>query len=860
MLNRNLKRRIERIDGVSKVTLYGVNKKEVRIQLLADRIAAHKIDLNRLSTILRRSNFSVTAGKITDTNRRFVVRPIGEFKSVDDIGQIIINNNLRLKDVAKISYDHPRQLEMRHLDQKYAIGLEVFKESGANIVEVTNRILAEIEDIKNLTEMEGVSLFVMDSQADGILSSLNELLKSGLLGATLAVIILFFFLRRMTTTLIVTLAVPFSLLVTLSFMFFFNLTLNILSMMGLMLAIGMLVDNAVVVTESIHRHQLENDDKNYATLIGIKEVGMAITAGTLTTAIVFLPFLLSPNNQISIQINFVTITIIIALGASLLIAQTVVPLLASRVKPSERQKKETIVDKIIEWYADILGWTLSHRKITTSLIFLTLLSVTLPARYVKKDLFPPQGDRQLRLFYHINGHYTLEKVEEAVDMIEEYLFKNQEKFEIRSVYSYFTQGWASSTILLTKDDEVKRAQEIIREEIREGLPKLAIAKPTFDWRRPGGSRDNIRVNLIGKSSNLLEELSFEITWMLDQIPGLKDVRSDAEVGEKEVQVVVNRERARRYGYSTQQIANLVSVAMRGNNLRKLRDKEGEIDVRVEFRGDDRQTLDDLKNLPLFKENGETVILAAIADFTISRGPRGIHRENRSTSLGISANLDGITPGEAREQVTRLINRFKFPPGYSWSFGQNFDFEQETNKMLMTNTLLALILIYLVMAALFESLVFPAAIWSSISFAVVGVGWFFLITDTSFSMMAWIGVLLLIGVVVNNGIVLIDHINQLRAKGAKRDQAILQAGRERFRPILMTASTTVLSLLPLCFGTTQIGGGGPPYFPMARAIVSGLTFSTMVTLLILPTIYVLLDNLRNWSRNIIMLVKIGVLLS
>jgi HAE1 family hydrophobic/amphiphilic exporter-1 len=178
-------------------------------------------------------------------------------------------------------------------------------------------------------------------------------------------------------------------------------------------------------------------------------------------------------------------------------------------------------------------------------------------------------------------------------------------------------------------------------------------------------------------------------------------------------------------------------------------------------------------------------------------------------------------------------------------------------MLMTNTLLALILIYLVMAALFESLVFPAAIWSSISFAVVGVWWFFLITDTSFSMMAWIGVLILIGVVVNNGIVLIDHINQLRAKGIERNQAILQAGRERFRPILMTAATTVLSLSPLCFGTTQIGGGGPPYFPMARAIVGGLSFSTLVTLIILPTIYVLLDNLRNWSRHIIMMTKIGV---
>ena len=858
MLNRNIKRRLERINGVSRVELYGIEKKQIQVELLADRIKSHNINLNKLSQILTQSNFSVTAGRITDGQHRFVVRPISEFQSVKDFENLIIGaHNLRLKDVANVSYQNPVLDYGRHLDRKYAIGLDVFKESGANTIAVTEAVTAEIDEISRLPEMAGIAIYYMDNQAEGILSSLRELLKSGLLGAFFAVALLFFFLRKFQTTMMVILAVPFSLLVTVALLYFFNLSLNILTMMGLMLSVGMLVDNGVVVTESIYRHrQNDKTEKLVAIKKGVKEVGLAITAGTLTTAIVFLPNIVNSQNEVSMYLKHVGLTIVFALGASLLIAQTVIPLIARHVRLRLSNPKATTVDKMVTSYRRVLVWMIGHHKISLLIVFLVLVSVAIPMKFVSKDMFPPQEDRRIRLRYQINGSYTIEKIEEAVDVIEEYLFANQEDFEIKSVYSYYNTNYAMSTIILTEKESAHKSLDQIKEEIRENLPKLAIAQPSFERRHRQGDGEGVRVQLVGKSSERLVALSHDVAWVLSKIAGFTDVRSQAEAGDEEVQVVIDRDRARQYGFSVRDIARTISVSMRGQNLRKLRAEDGEIDVRVMMQKEDQRTLDNLKDLPLFNDQGQVVRLASLADFKIRRGPRNIFRENRTTIMSVYLDLDDVTMDQARSKIRAVLDNYNFPTGYSYNFGSAFSYEDETMQMMMMNTLLALALIYFVMAALFESLVFPAAIWTSIIFAIVGVFWFFLITGTNFDLMAWTGVLILIGVVVNNGIVLIDYVNQLRSRGRTRTEAILQAGQYRLRPILMTAGTTILGLIPLCFGGTLVGGGGPPYFPMARAIVGGLAFSTFVTLIILPTIYITLDDLRNWSRRVLRLAKIN----
>lgn len=878
LLNRKLKRRIERIDGVSQVELYGVNPKEVRIELKADRVAAHHVDLVQLQEQLGRSNFSLTAGRLTDAGRRYLVRPLGELRTLDEIENLVVNERgLRLKDIADVVYDDPELDHGRHLNRTYAVGMNISKEGGANTVGVTEEVIKALGEAEGDPEMAGINIYYMDSAAEGIVSSLRDLLEAGLLGGVFALLVLFLFLRRLSTTLIVALAVPISILVTVGVLYFLGLTLNILSMMGLMLAVGMLVDNAVVVVESIHRHQhlaasgpasegapedAEEDPvlsapdavtRRSATLRGTGEVALAVTAGTLTTAIVFLPMIVSQADEVTLFLKHVSIAICVALGVSLALSLTVVPLLTARLRPPKPSKQTSFIERLTDRYGRVLDWLLRHRKTSAVLIVALLASVAVPASVVKQDFFPDDNEsRELRLFYHLNDTYTLEHVEAAVDRIEEYLFAHQDEFEIESVYSYFQADQAQSTILLKEKDFEKKTEEV-EALIREGLPKLAIGRPSFSWEDGGGGAESVRVTLSGKSSEQLAELAEEVERRLARVAGLKDVRSEVGQGEKEVRVVVDRERARQYGFSTQQVAGTVAAALRGQNLRRFRTADGEVEMRLRFQDADRQTMDQLRTLPLWQQQSggsrQPLHLAALADLEVQRGPRTIHRENRTTMIGVSAALDGLTMGEARERVEQALEGLELPPGYQWGYGQRFQQEEESQSIMMMNLLLALALIYLVMAALFESLIHPAAIWTSIVFAVVGVFWFFLLTGTTFSIMAWIGILILIGVVVNNAIVLIDHINHLRAEGLPRHEAIVQGGRDRLRPILMTAATTILGLIPLCIGTTQIGGDGPAYYPMARAIVGGLAFSTGITLLILPAIYVMLDDLRYWSRDL-----------
>ncbi len=849
LIDRNVKRRIERISGVSKVQLHGVEKKEILIDLRADRILAHKVDIGRLQQNLRNSNLVLTAGRITDGQKRYNVRPLVEFQSVDDIENLIINEKgLRLKDVANVRYDHPELNYGRHLDQSYAIGLEIFKESGANTVDVGDRVLAAINEIEGSTEMHGIKLFFMDNAAEGIVSSIDELMKSGMWGALFAILVLYFFLRRISTTLIVALSIPFSLIITTGFMYFLNMSLNILTMMGLMLSVGMLVDNAVVITESIFRHQKLGENPEQATILGIKEVGLAVAAATSTTAIVFLPFIMATADEITTYMKHVSVTIIIALAASLLIALTLIPLLTSKIKYKTKTQKATIIDKASVHYGKILKWTLAHPGYSTLIIIGILASTVLPIMNVKIDMFPEREDRRLYLNYYVNSNYNVEKVEEAVDVIEEYLYANKDQFDIESVYSYYQTGSAMSTLILKEEEEATKSEFELQKEIVKDLPKIAIGSPSFERQSSSGSEENISIQLWGDSSELLADLSKDVEWRLSKIPGLMDVRSSAEAGDREVHIKVNQEQAQKHDFSAQDVGQIVAVALRGQNLRRFKTATGEIEMKLRLQDSDRENLEQLKNLVIYDDSGQSLELATLADFNWRKGPQSIHRIDRQTTIAVTAALEELSVKEARSKIEKQLAKFELPPGYSWGFGRRFQREDDTAKIMMINMILALILIYFVMASLFESLVYPGVIWTSIIFAIIGTFWFFWITGTTFSMMAWIGVFVLIGIVVNNGIVLIDHINQLRTEGLPRKEAIYQGAVHRIRPILMTAGTTVLGLIPLSIGKTLIGGDGPPYFPMARSIMGGLLFSTIVTLIILPTIYVGLDNLTLWGRK------------
>ncbi len=848
MLTRNLVRPIERLPGVARVELQGVEPKEIRIELIADRVVSQGIDLNRLGELLSAANFAASAGMISEGRLRYRVNPVGEFQDLDEIRALVVNDRgTRLKDIAEVSFAPGDRNYARHLDQKYAIGLEIYRERGANLVEVAERVLTTVDEAGRSPEMQGIQLFFLQNQAEGVVSSLSELLRAGLLGALLSILVLYFFLRSITTTLMVALAVPISITVTLGAMYLLDMSLNILSMMGLMLAVGMLVDNAVVISESIFTERERHPgDPAAASIAGVRAVGLAVLAGTLTTMAVFLPNLFGEMDEIKVYMQHVAVAICISLTASLVIAQTLIPMVASRVKPPS-DRRETSVDRLKQRYARFLDYTLKHRWLAWGGILAILLSWAIPLSVVEQDMFPETMDRDLFLRYNLDGKYPLERIRPAVDKIEDYLYANQERFEIRKVYTYYDEdGTAQSSILLTEDKDAIKSSTEIKEMILEGLPKIAIGRPSFDQERSGGA-EGVGLSLTGESSERLAELARDVVLALSQIEGMRGVRTEMAAGDREVAVRVDRERAAQYGLSAEQVANAIAVALRGTQLSEFRGPEGEVPITLRFRDSDTQNIDNLRMLRLPVGDGRSIPLAAVVEVSLRSGPAEITRQDRQTALGITATLADKTMEAAREEIETVMNGIQLPPGYGWKFGRGFEFEDETAEKMIRNILLAVLFIYVIMAALFESLIHPLSIVTGIVFSIIGVFWFFLATGTVFSLMAFIGILILIGVVVNNGIVLIDHVNQLRRGGMLRRAAVVQAGRDRLRPILMTVGTTVLGLLPLTIGTTQIGGDGPPYFPMARAIVGGLVFSTVVSLCVLPTIYVTMDDLRLWAR-------------
>jgi len=862
LLDRLLKRRLERIEGVSRVELHGVDPREIRILMQPDRLAAHGVDIASLRDLLQGSNFAVSAGQITASGQRLSVRPRGEYVSVEQIRNLAINDaGLHLRDIADVELRTPDRNYGRHLDRNYAIGVAISKTTGSNLVDVTDRVIAEVEEIGELPQMQGINIFSLDNQGESVKDSLSDLLSAGLIGGLLAIIVLYLFLRQVSTTLIVTASVPFSILITLGALYFLGLTLNILSMMGLMLAVGMLVDNAVVVTESIFRERANDRDNAYAaTIKGVKEVGLAVIAGTATTAIVFAPMIVGTKNDIMVFLTHVAVTIIVALLASLLIAQTLVPMLASRVAVPSQPKPGALISRLTRRYERALSWVVSHPWWTALGILLTCVIGVLPLALslVKFDTFPQDVGRRLFMPYHVEGQHSLERMESVVNTIEEYLFSRQEEFNIRSIYSYYDLERAQSSILLTDEDDATLSTKEIIERIEADLPKIAIGKPSFQFDQQGGG-EGFSIQISGDSTTVLNELGVDIARAISSVDGLKDVRSDADGGDKEVRVIIDRVRAAGAGLTTADIAMAVSIAMRGENLREFRGEFGEVAIRMAFRDDEKQTVEQLADLPLYKPNGERITLGSVANLHVGQSPATIRRTDRQTSVVLSGNLEEETSLEdVKPDIEDLMSQIELPPGYSWKFGRGFEREDETQQMMATNIILGIACIFLVMAALFESLLFPfSIILGSIVFSIFGVFLFFAATGTTFSFMASIGIMILIGVVVNNGIVLVDHVNNLRQRGLPRNAAIVEAGRDRLRPILMTVATTIVGLSPLAVGTTQVGGDGPPYYPMARAIIGGLAFSTVVSLLVVPALYIYFDNLSAWGRNVMRTARGGI---
>jgi HAE1 family hydrophobic/amphiphilic exporter-1 len=856
MLEKYLQRPIQRIAGVARVELQGVQPREVRILVDPTRIAAYGIDVRKLRDLLEASNFSVSAGEITENNSRFTVRPIGEFRSLEDVRSLIIAPGVKLSDIAQVDLVSPELPIGRHMDGKKAVGIDVFKSTQANVIDVCDRVIQAVDQARPLPQLSGIQVLVAGNQADNIRDSLRELRNAGLIGSVLSNFMLLLFLRHLPTTVIVSLAVPASLLVTLGAMYFLGLTINIFTMMGMLLAIGMLVDNSVVITESIFRHRQLNPDKPLeATLAGVQEVGVATLAGTFSTIIVFLPLMFGQKNEVAILLVHVAVPICVAMLASLVIAQTPNPMLAARMSPPPQVAASSWFGRLQTRYTRALDWALSH-KWWMALITVLILVSPVPLfmfKLAKVDPFPQEASRIITLGYDVQGSYPMSRMQQAVERVEAYIEANKERFDVDTYYSLWQNDEAYTRLYLKPKARAKVPAAEVMRRVMENIPEIIIGKVSFQFNEGSGASSTFALQLAGESTDQLADISREVAHRLSSVPGLEAVRSEAGTGEQEVQIVVNRDRAAQLGLTTEDVAMTVAGAMRGDRLPELRTSERELTMRLAFRESDRQSVEDLARVPIMLPDGSRTELGAVADFHVQPSDREIKRINRRTTVVIDANLaEGVTMDQARQRVEPIMKAYPLPAGYTWQFGRSMDDSNKAVQIMVQNLALAVVMIFLVMASLFESALYPLSIITSIFFAIVGSIWFLALTGTTITIMAMIGYMVLIGVVVNIGIVLIAHVIDLRHAGLNRRDAILQAGRDRLRPIMMTTLTTLLGLLPLAIGDAQVGGAGdgaPAYYPMARAIIGGLAFASVVSLMIVPMFYVWFDDLNLWRRRV-----------
>lgn len=848
LLETRVLNRLRRVPGVARVELNGVAPREIRIDLILDKVKEHSIDIGGLIQRLQSASSNMVLGQVTDSGLRYSVRALGAFDSVETISDLPVNDRgLKLSDIAVIRYEEPIIEFGRHLDGKYAVALNVFKESTANTVDVVHAVMDVIEnDIGKDPLLQGISLFTWDDQAEQITNGLTGLLEAGLVGGLLAVLILYFFLRRLASTMIVSLAIPFSVISACGVLYFMGKSLNILAMMGLMLGVGMLVDNAIVVLESIDRHQRVDADTKSATLKGASAVAMAVTTATLTSLIVFLPLIIGGKSELTIFLGEVGIAISMATISSLIASLTLIPLMSAHFLKYREPKRNRLIEFLEERYVRILTWTFGHR-VKMFFVILAVAGLTVipfALKWVEAAPFSGQKAKRIRLAYEFSDFSYKSNSEKVVTQIEGFLWKNREKFMVAGLYSYFTDNDASTWMTLTRegmsDDEISD----LRKKIRKDLPQIAGVRVFFDEDADeGGDSRRFAVKFFGQDSGVLQRLAEEAERRLDTLEGIEDLNTGLSRGRQEIQVVIDRSKAAKLNLTAQDISDIFAFTLGGMRLRRFNAGQHEVETWLALREADRTNLEDLKKLQVNTAGGQEVLLGDVATFQVIRRADEIRRENRKVRAAVRGTYEGEKWTETRERIEGLMNASEMPPGYSWSWDDRLLESDTQGKEMMINFALALLLVYLVIASLFESIAQPFAILFSIFFALPGAAWFLAATRTPFNLMAQIGMLILMGIVVNNGIVLLDHMNQLRKGGMPRDEAVLQAGRDRLRAILMTAATTICGLLPLAIGGSTVGGLF--YFPLARTVIGGMISSTFLTLLILPYIDLGVEGAAGW---------------
>ena len=866
LIEDTLEKRLENLSGVASVTVAGGLEREILVNADRSRLKAHNLTINDIIQTIREQNRDIPGGHLIKGTEEYIVRTTGKYKNVQQIaGTVMKFENgvpVYVKDVATVEDSYK---EIRHYgktNMKDSVILWITKESGSNTVEVVDTVTEEMEKLKAILPSDIKILNVWDT-SKLIRDSVERLRETALWGGAIAFLVLLFFLRNLRTTLTLSISIPFAIITTFIGVYFARYTLNIITLSGLALSVGMILDNSIVVLENIFRHLQEGEERKDAARIGSTEVSMAITASTLTSVIVFLPMVFATGitGQFAKPLG---LTVTFALFASLLIALTMVPMIASRfLKARSSNKEGRFLTKTKSVYKNTLEKSLHHRFLTLSAgILLFIVSLFIFSSFIGGEVLPKLDEIYSSGVVKLAPGSSLAETYKFVEKVEKAIM---EEPEFRSVISmtglseaskYDTaQGAGAAGVNesmifyeIAPKGERKRTAVEFMDVIRSKVPPLS--KGTFyfmqtnDYFTRGGERP-IEIKLLGRDLLVLKKISDQVAEGLRREEEIIDIDISLKMGKPEMQISVDRDKASSMGITVSNVASTVDAAFLGKKVTKYRDQGDEYDIRVRFSERDRATTRNLSDVLISSPRGFLVNLTDITEIKEGRGPVKIEREDQERVVIISADTTSSDLRGIENKVRKILDTIPLPEGYYFRFGGSLEDMQELMLTMFFTIGLIILLVYMVMASQFESLAHPLSIMFAVPMSIVGVALALFLTGTTLSVMSFIGIMILIGVVVNNGIVLIDYVNQLRAQGLEKNEAIIKGGLIRLRPILMTTLTTILALLPMALNK---GEGAELFSPISITLFGGLLVSTLLTLLIVPSLYSLIDDASVWTRR------------
>ncbi len=873
-----LSRRLERVTGVASVDVRGGREREIQVQIDPSRLAALSISPRQVSQALQRENRNVAAGDMMETGKEVLIRTVGEFESADDIANTVVampeGQPIFVRDLGRVVDTFREVTNELWIDGQSGMRLYVSKQSGANPIDVVDRLRHEIDAINR--EYEGrLHVSVLFDGSEFIKKSISNVKGNAVYGALLAVLVLFIFLRDLPSTLIISTAIPISILATLSLMYFSGFTLNVVSLGGIALGIGTLVDSAIVALENIYQRRQDGLPALQAAITGTREVSLSIIAGALTTMAAFVPVVFITGfagvffRELAVVVSFAQIP-------ALLVALTLIPAAAARtLKPRVEThalnagRMVLLLDHIGAWlhqleegYGRLVAKALRRPGRVIGWSLATLAASLLLFPLVGFELMPEGDEGRINVSVELPIGTPVETTMGTMHELEQRLRGTLRDGELdHLVTTAGPENWwrpaagnqGSMEIMLVPVSERGRSVDAIASAMRTTTADLPGAKirlfsssgNMMMRMMRGGMNTRLQVEVRGHDLATADLVAQRVEQLLAGIPGVVHPRVDRELGQMERSLRVDRSRLAELGLTGADVADAVEHYVLGRVATRLREGGDEHDIRIQLQAENRQQVEQLDQLPIVTGKGEVVRLGAVATVAAGRGPMSIERESQQRILRVGAGIENRAYGDVAGDVAAGLAGLEVPDGFTVTLGGEGEEQSRVFFDLLIGISLAMFLVFTVMAIQFESLRQPLVIMTAVPFSLIGMVLALLVTGTTFNMNSFLGLIVLVGVVVNNAIVLVDYVNQLRRdQGVPLYEALVTAGRRRLRPILMTALATVLGILPLALG---LGEGAELQAPLARVMVGGLTTSTLITLVFVPALYLIVERRRERRR-------------